>query len=100
MKNYTANAVGYTFFGGTVCKVSADSKVYNTLVEGPSFEFSCYCLLYTALATTTVARLVSKRTVKCFFDTGKLRSWFSIFFCSRGPLINCTSERPCPLCSA
>ena len=53
----------------TVSKVSAESRVYNTWVEGLSFEFTCYCLLST---TTTVPRLVSKRIVKYFFHTESL----------------------------
>ena len=67
----------------TLRKVSADSRVYNTLVEGPSFEFSCYCLLSTTLTITTIPRLASKRAVKCFFHA-KISD--SQFFVSRGPL--------------
>ena len=54
-------------------------------MEGPSFEFSCYCLLSTTLPTATVPRLVSKSTVKCF---SMLKAWISDFqsFLSRGPL--------------
>ena len=80
MKNYTANTVGYISFCVTVCKVSADSRIYNTLAEGPSFQFSCYCLLSTTLRQPLhLASSQLKRTVECFFHTESLDQSFSIF---------------------
>ena len=73
------------FFLVTVYQVSADSMVYNALVEGPSFEFSCYCLQQTTLTTTIVPRLVSKRTVKYFSILKAKISDFQSFL-SRGHL--------------